>query len=358
MHPVAWFAWIGAAALVPLITRNPFYLVIDFAITCVVADAVRVQSSEGPAQAFISPVRFALFAVPVGALFNALTSHVGETVLLRLPDAIPLIGGPLTVESLVYGAINGLILATLFSAFAVLTLAVPVRDIIAYLPRAFYPIAVVSAIAATFVPSSLRQFQQVREAQAIRGHRMRGLRDWLPLFMPVLIGGLERALQLAEAMTARGFAASGAEAQGGSGTGARRRAGAEGGSTVSRIVLVVGLVSVLAGGVLRLVPGGALWRSVDWSLPLLLLGTLATLWVVWRAGSAVHHTRYRKPIWTSTDVAVVALSLIAVVPLLIWTHDYTPYLRLSAPVFDLRLGLPLLGLLAPAGGAQTRRERL
>ena len=31
---------------------------------------------------------------------------------------------------------------------------------------------------------------------------MRGLRDWLPLLMPLLIGGLERALQLAEAMTA------------------------------------------------------------------------------------------------------------------------------------------------------------
>ncbi|MCU0519103.1 MAG: energy-coupling factor transporter transmembrane protein EcfT [Anaerolineae bacterium] len=334
MHPLAWFLWIAAAALVPLATRNPLYLVIDFAVTCVVADAVRGQLPQGPLPAFVSPVRFGLFAVPAGALFNVLTSHVGEAVFLRLPDAIPLIGGPLTVESLVYGAINGLILATLFSAFAVLTLAVPVRDLIAYLPRAFYPIAVVSAIAATFVPSSLRQFQQVREAQAIRGYRMRGLRDWLPLFMPVLIGGLERALQLAEAMTARGFASDE------SGEQASKRNG--GRTVVSQLVLTGGLLCVLAGGVMRLLPQGS---AV--SLPLLLAGSLATAWVVWRVGSQVRYTRYRRPVWAGIDSAVAVLSVLAVIPLLVLAHDYSPYPRLSPPAFDLRVGIAFLGLLVP-----------
>ncbi len=353
MHPVVWFVWIGAAALVPLVTRDPFSLVIDFAITCVVVDAIRARPFADIAPAFASPLRFALFAVLVGALFNGLTSHVGETILLRLPDAIPLIGGPLTGESLIYGAINGLILATLFSAFAALTLAVPVRDLIAYLPRAFYPIAVVSAIAATFVPSSVRQFQQVREAQAIRGHRMRGLRDWLPLFMPVLIGGLERALQLAEAMTARGFAAGGGEPQ------SRSAEARRGSSTLSQVVLAVGLGAVLAGGVLRLLPGGAEWRGLDLSLPLLILGATATVWVVWRAGSQVHHTRYRRSTWTGVDVVCILSAVVAVLPLMIFTFrggpGYSPYPRLALPTFDLRLGLPLLGLLAPIWGLQARQ---
>ncbi len=354
MHPVAWFIWIGAAALVPLVTRDPLYLVIDFAITCVVVDAIRTQPFTEAAPVFAAPLRFAAFAVLVGALFNGLISHVGETILLRLPDAIPLIGGPLTAESLVYGAINGLILATLFSAFAVLTLAVPVRDLIAYLPRAFYPIAVVSAIAATFVPSSVRQFQQVREAQAIRGHRMRGLRDWLPLFMPVLIGGLERALQLAEAMTARGFAGGNGQPES-QGPAVRRGSG-----TVAQIVLVLGLGSVLVGGVLRLLPGGARWFGLDLSLPLLVLGTAATLWVVWRAGSHVHHTRYRRSTWTGVESACAVLSVVAVLPILILTlrgeAGYNPYPRLALPGFDPLLGLPLLGLLAPIWGLQARRN--
>ena len=354
MHPVGWFIWIGAAALVPLMTRDPLYLVIDFAITCVVADAIRAHPFTEAAPVFASPLRFAAFAILVGALFNGLVSHVGETILMRLPDAIPLIGGPLTAESFVYGAINGLILATLFSAFAVLTLAVPVRDLIAYLPRAFYPIAVVSAIAATFVPSSVRQFQQVREAQAIRGHRMRGLRDWLPLFMPVLIGGLERALQLAEAMTARGFAGGNGQPES-LGTETRRGRG-----TVSQIVLMLGLGGVLVGGVVRLLPGGARWLGLDLSLPLLVLGTAATLWVVWRAGSHVHHTRYHRSAWTGVDSACAVFAIVAVLPLLIvmlrGETGYTPYPRLALPVFDPLQGFPLLGLLAPIWGLQARRN--
>ena len=360
MHPVAWFAWIGLAALVPLLTRNPLYLVVVLVITYVVADAVRVEEPQGSTAVLISPVRFALFAVPAGAIFNGLTSHVGETVLVHLPDAVPLLGGALTVESLVYGAINGLVLATLFSAFAVLNLAVPVRDLIGYLPRAFYPIAVVSAIAVTFVPNSLRQFRQVREAQAIRGHRMRGLRDWLPLFMPVLIGGMERALQLAEAMTARGFAADSAPmspdqvpATHADGLGDGSRGRPMGRSLVPQIALVGGLGSVFVGSVLRLMPQ---WSP--WSLPLLLLGTVLTGWAIWRAGSHVRHTRYRQPVWRVGDALVIVAGVAAVVSLLVWSRpaEYTPYPLLTSPTFDVRVGVALLGFLAPAPIAP-RRER-
>ncbi|MBN1247068.1 MAG: energy-coupling factor transporter transmembrane protein EcfT, partial [Anaerolineae bacterium] len=216
MHPLAWICWVGAGATATLLTRNPFYLVLLFAIFMLVRDVERSVQQEGPGRAAlggaalgrtlpVSPLRLALFAIPAGAAFNLLTSHAGETVLFRLPSRLPLLGGAFTAEALVYGAINGLLLVTLFAAFAVLNLAISIRDLIAYVPRAFYPVAVVSAIAVTFVPNTVLQFQQVREAQAIRGHKMRGWRDWLPLFLPVLIGGLERALQLAEAMTARGF---------------------------------------------------------------------------------------------------------------------------------------------------------
>ena len=44
-----------------------------------------------------------------------------------------------------------------------------------------------------------------QDAQAMRGQRLHKLRDWLPLFIPLLIGSLERAMQIAEAMTARGY---------------------------------------------------------------------------------------------------------------------------------------------------------
>ena len=48
-------------------------------------------------------------------------------------------------------------------------------------------------MAITYVPETARHFQRIREAQAIRGHRLRGLRDWRPIVIPLLVGGLERA---------------------------------------------------------------------------------------------------------------------------------------------------------------------
>lgn len=343
IHPLAWLIWLAAASASMLLTRNPFYVAVLLMASYLVLDAVRsafhptVLSDDGPlpeGRALgVSPWHFALFAIPAGALFNGLTSHVGETVLVRLPPGLPLVGGAITAESLVFGATNGLVLSALFTAFAVLNLAVPIRDLVGYLPRAFYPVAVVSAIAVTFVPNTLRQVNQVREAQAVRGHRMRGLRDWLPLFMPVLVGGLERALQLAESMTARGFAGAAATHN------LRRR------RTITQLALVGGLGAVLAGGVLRLTTTGA-WLS---SL-LLVVGLVLIALAIWTTGRGVHRTRYRRPAWRSGDGMIVLGGLAAVASLLIWARArfYTPYPDLAWPPFDLRIGFGLLGLLAPA----------
>src|SRR5262249_48382805 len=128
------------------------------------------------------------------------------TVLFHLPLSWPLIGGAITAEALLFGALNGLALTILFGAFAVVNRMMPLRAIIQLIPRAYYPVAIVAAIAITFVPGALQQWQQIREAQAVRGHQLRGARSWMALWLPLLTSGMERALQLAEAMTARGFA--------------------------------------------------------------------------------------------------------------------------------------------------------
>jgi energy-coupling factor transport system permease protein len=336
MHTGAWLIWLASAAAVTAFTRNPLYLTLLLVVYALVYETCDRLRSEGT---IVEPGRFALIAVLLGALFNGLTTHFGETVLVILPDWLPLIGGPITGEALIYGATNGLVLGALFIAFSVMSVTVPVRDLIGYVPRAFHPLAVVSAIAVTFVPSTRRQFRQVREAQAVRGLRVRGLRDWLPLLMPVLIGGLERALQLAEAMTARGFAHGDPE---------RAR------TPWSEGLLVLGLLALLGGGVLRLLP------VQTWLSSLMLGGGVGGVVVaIWLAGKGVARTRYHRASWSGRDFIAVGLGLLALGVLLLGggsSRQYSPYPVLAWPPFQVRVGIGLLGLLGPMFGTVEGRS--
>ncbi len=329
IHPAAWFAWLAAAVLAASSTRNPLYLVVLLLIFVMVVEAARRPEVSTPLP--ITPERFMSFVVPAAAVFNAITTHYGDTVLFSLPKIIPFFGGAVTVEALVYGAVNGLLLSALFAAFTVLNLAVTVRDMIRFIPRAFYPVAVVISIAVTFVPTTLRQIQQIREAQAVRGHRMRKLQDWLPLFMPLLVGGMERALQLAEAMTARGFAS---------------EEGAPSSDWSAQAGTVVGLLLVLAGGLLRMAWGEDLWGAAAMAAGALVIGV-----VIWKMGRRVTYTTYRHTPWTSQDwtvlggVAVTLLFFLFLSDRLI--RYYTPYPGVSLPGFEPWVGGILLGFLVP-----------
>ena len=327
LHAAAWFVWLLAALLVVSMTRNPLYLTLAWAAFMTTVYAIRRPGETYAAP--LAPGRFAFFVIPLAALINALFSRVGETVLLTIPQTWPIIGGPITAEALVYGALNGLLLTALFTAFTVLNLAVPIRDLIRFIPRAFYPVAVVASIAVTFAPTTLRQMQQIREAQAIRGHRMRRLRDWLPLFMPLLTGGLERALQLAEAIASRGFASETAAAHTGR----------------AQVVSIVGLFSILSGGLLTA------WRQAFWGSALIAGGSAAIIGALWLTGRSVPHTTYRRAPWGYREWLVIGGALVAIAGFLFWggvTRTYNPYPALTSPAFDTLAGTALLGLLLPA----------
>ena len=331
MHSFAWVGWLGAALVALSTTRNPLHLALI--LLCVVLVNATARSGAGARHfAPISPIRLALIVIPLSALFNGLTVHFGDTVLLRLPKAIPVLGGAITVEALAFGMLNGLVLAGMLLAFATLNQALPIRALIRLIPRAFYPVAVVISIGVTFVPVTMRQLQQIREAQAVRGHRVRGLRDWVPLLMPLLISGLERALQLAEAMTARGFAAS---------DGAERY-------TPTRVAVVGGLTALLSGWLLRLVWGKDL---LGWAL--MGAGGALIVGVLWLIGRRTPHTNYRPRPWRGRDSVVAAAAALVVGAFALPGLNraalvYYPYPRLGLPGFDPLVGVATLGLLAPA----------
>ena len=291
----AWLVWVLAGAAVTMAARNPMYSVL-----LLLASRAVEWSNARPDSAFnlrlgrLAAIRMAALILLFSGLFGALFVHAGDTILITLPETIPLVGGAITLDAFVSGLANGLLLLTLLSFFLAFNRVVTADRLARLAPRAFQDLGVVVLVALTYVPETARHVQRIREAQAVRGHRIERLRDWRPLLIPLLVGGLERAMVLAEAMVARGF-------------GATRRA-----PVSSRLLAGLALAMGLTfGGWIA-----ALW----WAMPGWLLmggGLLLMGGVVWSAGRNVSVTHYRRRPWHLKDTVLTVASLAPVAALLL-----------------------------------------
>jgi len=153
------------------------------------------------------------------------------------------------------------------------------------------------------------------------------------MLLPLLIGGLERAFSLSEAMTARGFVSSQPVA----------------GELHARLALAVGLFFTLTGWLLRL--SG---RGFEWGSFLMIAGLVAILGTLWIVSRQSPRTTYTRQSWSKHDLFVTGFSMMVAAAFLLPipgiesnTLRYNPYPSLSLPPFDPLIGILILGLLAP-----------
>src|SRR5205085_5619596 len=115
------------------------------------------------------------------------------------------LGGPVTLESLAAGFVEGLQLAVLLACVgAANSLASPYR-LLRSMPAVLYELGVAVTVALSFAPQAVVSVQVVREARRLRGRPSSGLRGMRGLAVPVLETALERSLVLAASMDRRGF---------------------------------------------------------------------------------------------------------------------------------------------------------
>jgi energy-coupling factor transport system permease protein len=326
-HPLAWLAWLAASAFLIVQVRNPFYLLILLLGTLVVKRICAVNTAILP----FSVARIGLLILLFSTLFHMLTVHLGRTVLWTLPPFWWLIGGPVTLESAVAGAINGLALLALLVLFVAFSAAVPVHELSHLTPPALRDLGIVLLIALTYMPQTARHWQQIREAQAVRGHRIQGWRDWRPIIIPLLTGGLERSVNLAEAMVARGYGSTGDSDQ----------------PIKIRLLLLGSLASILGGWVLS-----GWWPWSGWSLAG--VGVLMIVFVYRWLGRRSPRTTYRVRHWTKRDSLLVLSATLLLLPAGLdrlfgrSTLYYSPYPVFTLPPFEPLVGVALALIAAPA----------
>ncbi|HWQ83126.1 MAG TPA: hypothetical protein VN363_01090, partial [Anaerolineales bacterium] len=165
LHTWTWVAWLATALIALSATRNFYYLILI--LVCLLVIYFVIEGSVEKSAYPLSMLRFGLMICGFSTVFNLLVSHFGETIFFSLPQAWPLIGGAYTLEAAVYGLTNGMVLFGILIVFTIFSQALPVRKLIRLIPRAFFPVAVVTSIAISFVPTTIRQYHQIKEAQLL-----------------------------------------------------------------------------------------------------------------------------------------------------------------------------------------------
>lgn len=333
LDPRAWLAWAGAAMLPLLLGRNPFVLLEVLAIVLAVRAAwSHVASRQLTAWRWF--LRLAAVMVLVSVVFNVLTVHAGDDVIVHVSAAVPIIGGPLTLNALVFGVLSGVAIFGLVLTGTTVAALLDWAALMRALPARATPFAVAGSVAWSFLPQTAVAYREIREAQEARGHRLRGVRDLPPLLVPLLAGALERAMTMAEALEARGFGAMAHTASAMSPVRGLLTAGATACAALAAFTLATGQP------VLGAVAAGA---------------ALAGFVIAWHGGAAgPARTRYRSRRWQRADTIVAGSAAVVAVIAMIRLQMapagllYEPYPALLAPHVDLVLLLGLALLLAPA----------
>jgi len=299
LHPVAWWVWAAGLAVAAIKTTNPLLLIMIAAVAMFVVSARRSDAPWSHSLGFFLRLGLVVIVIRVAVeiIFN---QHLPGHVLFALPR-VPLphwaagvyIGGPVALEALLEALLDGLRLAVILLCFgAANSLASPYR-LLRCLPAVLYEAGVAVTVALAFAPEIVVTIAAVREARRLRGRPTRGLAGLRGMAVPVLEGALDRSLQLASSMDARGYGRRSALSNS-----ARRLA--TGATVLGLLIVVVGVYGVLVSGSL-----------FGFGIPVLAAGMALGALGLSVGGRRTTRTRYRPDPWRRSEWVVSISGLCA-----------------------------------------------
>jgi energy-coupling factor transport system permease protein len=299
VHPGAWWVWAIGLATAASRTTNPIVLVL---LICVAALVVAARRPDAPwSRSFVVFVKIGLLVIAIRMVFQVVFGQpTGTTVLFTVPSVdLPewlagvRLGGPVTLESLVFAFLDGLRLATMLACLgAAASLASPYR-LLRAMPAALYHVGVAVVVALTFAPAMVSDIQRVRQARRLRGRPDRGLRGITGAAMPVFNGALDRSIGLAAAMDSRGYGRTAGRDQ--------RAVRASGALLLTGIIgMCIGLYGLLDSS----------WSS-SVGFALLALGVLLGVAGMVYAGKDSVRSRYRPDPWTWPEWVTAGTGVLA-----------------------------------------------
>ncbi|WP_370616595.1 energy-coupling factor transporter transmembrane component T [Mumia qirimensis] len=340
LHPGAWWVWAIGLAVAASRTYEVVLLGLIIGVASLVVVARRPVAPW--AMSFRLYLWLGALVIVIRVLFGVLLggSSTG-TVILDLPE-IPLpswadgirILGPVTWETLQRSFAVGLQLAALIICVGAANSLANPRRLLKSLPPALYEVGAAVVVALTLFPQLAESIGRVRRARRLRGDSGRNIRALRSIVIPVMEDALDRSMQLAASMDARGYGRRG---------GVDRRTRAATGA-----LLLVGLLGVCVG----------VYATADLTAPRLLAAPMLVAGFsvagvgFWLSGRKVGHTRYRPDPWLGwewftalcgvvvaagfsvsyvLDPVTLVVLVVAALPALLTPEPVSPYAALRTP---------------------------
>jgi energy-coupling factor transport system permease protein len=208
LNPLSKMAWVAGLFILTFILDHPLVLLVLFLATLL--PVIYSGTIRGWASIMKYSLLLCLSVIIINTLFNVNGSHV----IWELPWHIPVLGTPrVTLEALVFGLGMSFRLLALISAFTILTLTTHPDDMLQSLLKLKVPYksVLVAALSTRFIPTLLddagriSDLQRSRGLETQRGNYFRRIKNHSAVLLPLLANSLDRTVQVAEAMEARGF---------------------------------------------------------------------------------------------------------------------------------------------------------
>ncbi|MBC7343056.1 MAG: energy-coupling factor transporter transmembrane protein EcfT [Clostridia bacterium] len=205
LHPVSALIYLGALLVLVLTLSHPLYLLALF--LAIMAGVMALDGLESWEPYF----KFSLLLMGLITAINALLVQAGETVIWAGPE-IPLWGRlGISLEGISFGLVMGIRLLEVISIFCLYNLMLHPDKLLGCFSWVASQSSLVLALATRMFPSMIRHWENVVEAQAVRGVDLRAgsfrqrARRYAELMNALVLSSLEDSWEIAEAMQARGF---------------------------------------------------------------------------------------------------------------------------------------------------------
>jgi len=205
LHPLTMVAFIGVVFILSLVLSNPVYLLgLLAAVGIVIAAAENLKEWK-------VYLKYSLALTALIIIINAVFVRAGETVLYK-SRPLPLLGElSISLEALAFGAGMGIRLLIIISIFCLYTYAVHPDKMLKMFGKGGNRSVLVIVLSTRLLPLLISDYSRITEVQRCRGVKFDTGRWWerirnlLPVVSVLLLSCLERSLQLAESMYARGY---------------------------------------------------------------------------------------------------------------------------------------------------------